>query len=202
MTSVAAALLGYLIGTLPTAQTLGRLWGVDLRRDGSGNPGANNARRLGGFGLAGIVLAVEAAKGAVAVLVGLALGGDVGAVTAGVGAVAGNVFNLWYRFQGGKGLGISAGVISTIWPPALAICLGVIVVTVIATRSSGLSTLATIAALNLIGVGWWAFDWPNGWGIVRTDLLIVLAIGITLVIWRKHWSDWVVKRSARQTLPG
>lgn len=198
MTTVAAALIGYLLGTLPTAQALGSLWGVDLRRDGSGNPGANNARRLGGFGLAGVVLGVEAAKGAVAVLAGLALAGDVGAVTAGVGAVAGNVYNLWYRFQGGKGLGIAAGVISTLWPSALIISLAVIALVVIITRSSGLATIATISSLNVIGLGWWLFDWPNGWGIVQTELLIFFAIGLTLIIWRKHWMDWVVKRRGLQ----
>ncbi len=197
MTPVVAALIGYLLGSLPTAQTLGRLWGVDLRREGSTNPGANNARRLGGFGLAGMVLVVEAGKGVAAVFAGQALGGDVAAVAAGVGAVAGNVFNLWYGFQGGKGLGISAGVIATIWPAALAICVGVIVVSVAVTRSSGLSTIATIAALDVAGVAWLVFDWPNAWGIVQTELLVLLSIGITVIIWRKHWMDWVIKRRAR-----
>lgn len=200
MMNAAAALIGYLIGSVPTAQTLGQFWGVDLRRDGSGNPGANNARRLGGLGLAGLVLAVEAAKGVGAVLIGQAVGGDIGAVAAGVGAVAGNVFNPWYRFQGGKGLGIAAGVLSTAWPAAVAICIGVIILAVVVTRSSGLSTLTTIAALNLLGLGWWMFDWPNAWGVGRSELLIILAIGITVLIWRKHWADWVVKRHARQSL--
>ncbi len=202
MTAVAAALIGYLLGTLPTAQALGSLWDVDLRREGSGNPGANNARRLGGLGLAGLVLGVEAAKGVAAVLLGFVLAGDAGAVTAGISAVAGNVYNVWYRFRGGKGLGISAGVLSTLWPPGFVICLAVIVLSVLITRSSGFSALATIATLNTIGVGWWLFDWPNGWGIAQPELLVVLAIGITVVIWRKHWTDWVIKRRALQTPRG
>lgn len=53
---------GYLIGSLPTADWLGRAAGVDLRRDGSGNPGANNARTLGGLGLGVRVLAMEVTK--------------------------------------------------------------------------------------------------------------------------------------------
>jgi len=47
--------------------------GVDLRRGGTGNPGPNNARRLGGLPLAFLVLVVEMAKGMTAVAAGLAL---------------------------------------------------------------------------------------------------------------------------------
>ena len=71
-----AALAGYAVGSVPTAVWLGRLWGVDLLGDGSGNPGANNARRLGGHTLAVLVLIIEITKGLVAVLVGLAIGGQ------------------------------------------------------------------------------------------------------------------------------
>jgi glycerol-3-phosphate acyltransferase PlsY len=63
-------LVGYLIGSVPTALWLGKLWGVDLRRGGTGNPGANNARRLGGNTLALLVLIVEITKGLLAVVVG------------------------------------------------------------------------------------------------------------------------------------
>lgn len=69
-------IVGYLIGSLPTAEWLGRLIGVDLRDEGSKNPGTNNALRLGGPALA-------------------ALGGDVGAVLAAIGAALGNVYNMY-----------------------------------------------------------------------------------------------------------
>ncbi len=45
-TAVGAAILGYLIGSLPTAEWLGKLVAIDIRRQGSMNPGANNALRL------------------------------------------------------------------------------------------------------------------------------------------------------------
>ena len=116
MNIVAAALAGYLIGSVPTAVWLGRLWGVDLLREGSGNPGTNNARRLGGYTLAVLVLIVEIGKGLAAVVVGLVIGGEAAALAAGVSAVAGNVCNVWLRFKGGKGLGICGGVILGLWP--------------------------------------------------------------------------------------
>ncbi|MDX1468649.1 MAG: glycerol-3-phosphate acyltransferase [Acidimicrobiia bacterium] len=202
MTEVASLVVGYLIGSIPTAQWLGSLWGVDLRREGSGNPGANNARRVGGMGLAGLVLIVEMTKGAGAALTGLAMAGDLGAVVAGLGAVAGNVYNPWYRLKGGKGLGITAGIIMALWPAALVLCVLVIVVAVAATRSSGLSALITIAALNVLGVAWWLLDLANAWGIGENGLLLVFAVGVAGLIWYRHWADWDVKRRALPTLPG
>lgn len=106
-----AATTGYLIGSIPTAGFIARLRGIDLRRQGSGNPGTNNALRTGGVILAISVLVVEAAKGYAAVLVANSMVDDWGAVVGGVAAVAGNVFNVWYGFSGGKGLGISLGVL-------------------------------------------------------------------------------------------
>lgn len=202
MMSAVGLISGYLIGSLPTALWLGSLWGVDLRREGSGNPGTNNARRVGGLGLAGLVLSFEMAKGAAAALAGIQIAGDLGGVAAGLGAVAGNVYNVWYRLNGGKGLGISAGVILALWPAALLICLAVIVTAVATTRSSGLSALFTIGALNILGVAWWIFDLPNGWGIAEIGLLAVLALGIAVLIWPKHWVDWDVKRGAPATPRG
>ena len=137
-----AAIVGYLVGSLPTANFLGRLWGVDLRSVGTRNPGANNARRLGGSGLAVAILAIELTKGVGAVIVGTALAGDVGAVAAGIGAVAGNVYNIWYRFNGGKGLAISLGVVGAAWPIVLAPVLLVMITTVVVKRSSGAAALA------------------------------------------------------------
>ena len=65
--------------------------------------------------LALLVLVVEIAKGLAAVVAGMNIAGETAALAAGLGAVTGNVYNVWYRFQGGKGLGISCG-----WSWALA----------------------------------------------------------------------------------
>jgi glycerol-3-phosphate acyltransferase PlsY len=184
-----SAVIGYLLGSLPTANAVARLWGVDLRSSGSGNPGANNARQLGGYPLAAAVLGLEVVKGIVAVWVGFALAGDGGAVASGVGAVAGNVYNIWYRFEGGKGLGIAAGVLLAAWPWALPILLGVLVVVVKATRSSGKATLAGLAACLALAILWWAMDLPAGWGVNPGPMLLYLAIGLTVVMLPKHLHD-------------
>lgn len=89
MTSALALVAGYLLGGVPTTDWLATRRGVDLRGRGSGNPGANNALRLGGRGLAATVLAVEIVKGIVCVGVGASVGGEGGMAVAGVGAALG-----------------------------------------------------------------------------------------------------------------
>ena len=192
-----AGLTGYFVGALPTAAPLGRVWGVHLRQDGSGNPGANNALRLGGPVLALTVLLIEIAKGLAAVRLGFAFEGEAGAVAAGIGAVAGNVYSVWYGFSGGKGLGISAGVLLATAPLLLLPAILVLIVVVAPTKSSGTATLGAIAALNAAAVTWWLAEWSTGWGIGSGPLLVVLSLGMTLVLWPRHHAD----RTVTEPLP-
>ena len=183
-----AIVAGYLIGSVPTAGFLGRLGGVDLRTQGSGNPGTANALKTSGPWLAALVLVVEAAKGYLAVSMGGWLGDETGAIAAGLGAVAGNVYNIWYRFQGGKGLGISLGILIALWPAVVLPVLGVIVLGVVISRSSGIASLLAVVGLVAMGVLWSRFGWPTG-GLAPGSRLIVLAAGMGALIFWKHWRD-------------
>lgn len=183
-----AALFGYLLGSLPTAGLLARSRGVDLRSQGSGNPGTANALRTSGPALAAAVLIVEAAKGYLAVAAGDWMADETGAVAAGLGAVAGNVYNVWYGFRGGKGLAITLGVLVYLWPVVLAPVLAVIAVGMLITRSSGVASLAAVAALVACSLLWPTLGWPTG-GLTSTGLLPVVAVGIGLLISWKHWRD-------------
>ncbi len=185
---VIAGAVGYLIGSIPTAMSLGRLRGVDLRKEGSGNPGTSNALRTVGWGLASAVLAVEAAKGYLAVTAGEWMADDAAAIAGGLGAVAGNVYNVWYRFEGGKGLGISFGVLAALWPAVLLPVGVVIFVGMRLSGSSGVAALATMVALVVMALLWWAYKWPTG-GMRPTGQLTVVALGISVIIVQKHWRD-------------
>lgn len=188
MTS-AAVLLGYLIGSIPSAVWLGLLWGVDLRRGGTGNPGANNARRLGGNGLALLVLVVEMGKGAGAVSIGLLVAGETGALLAGLGAVAGNVYNVWYRLRGGKGLGITGGVLLALWPAVFPLVVVTIALASALTRSTGIGTLVTEGFLIVAALAWEDVGLSNPWGLGDPGLLLPLVLGVCLIISPRHWRD-------------
>ena len=184
-----APIVGYLIGSLPTTNGIARLWGVDLRSGGTGNPGTNNARRLGGYGLAGIVLIVEVGKGVLAVFVGFQLGGDLGAALAGIGAVAGNVYKVWYRFRGGKGLGIAGGVLLAIWPLAFPIMVAVLVLATLVTGSSGQGALIALVGVLILSIVWTVIGWSTGWGASDTRVLILLSAGFGVTLAPKHLHD-------------
>ena len=106
---------GYLLGSLPFGLLLTRIAGLgDIRSIGSGNIGATNVLRTGRKGLAAATLLLDAAKGAVAVLIAQRLGGPDAALMAGLGAVLGHMFPVWLKFRGGKGMATVLGVLLTL----------------------------------------------------------------------------------------
>lgn len=189
-----AGLAGYLIGSTPTAGLIARRFGVDLRSEGSGNPGANNARVLGGMRLAAAVLVVEIAKGAAAVLVGISIAGSWGGLVAGLGALAGNVANVWYRFSGGQGLGISSGILLAAWPWLLPVVVGAIAGTAYATRSSARAAIAAMVALVAGAIISVVSGFPDGWGIGDPEVA-VLAIGMIAIVTPKQIGKLRSRRS-------
>src|SRR3954469_15745237 len=89
---------------------------VDLRESGSGNPGGLNAARVLGKKWGLLVIVMDAAKGALAGVVGLAMG-DPGAYAAGTGAIAGHCWPAYNGFRGGKGVAAAGGSFFTVFPP-------------------------------------------------------------------------------------
>lgn len=123
----AAVACAYLSGSVPFAWIVARTFaGVDIRKVGSGNVGATNVGRvLGKKGFAA-VFALDAAKGALPVLllppaVGLdAAGAERIAIACALAAVLGHMFPVFLRFRGGKGVATGAGVMGALLPlPAL-----------------------------------------------------------------------------------
>ena len=122
MTWLACALVGWLLGSIPTAYlVVKRRHGLDLHVEGSTNVGANNAYRTTGSRQVGVlVLMGDAAKGISAVFVGWWLGYPLGVPLfwsgslALLGAIAGHNYNPWLSLKaghlvGGKGLATAAG---------------------------------------------------------------------------------------------
>ncbi|MBM3529621.1 MAG: glycerol-3-phosphate 1-O-acyltransferase PlsY [Alphaproteobacteria bacterium] len=148
----AAALLaltvGYLLGSIPFGLILTRLAGAgDIRTVGSGNIGATNVLRTGRKGLAAATLLLDALKGAAAVLIMRRANGGDAALAAALGAVAGHMFPVWLRFQGGKGVATFIGALIAVSLPVAA-AFGVIWGAVAAlTRYSSLSALIACACV-------------------------------------------------------
>ena len=153
MMSALASLLfvscGYLIGSIPFAWLLARrLRGIDIRLIGSGNVGAANAYRATGPGVAVLVVALDLAKGACAVLIATRAGQGAGVQAAsGVAAVLGHVFPVWLGFRGGKGVATSCGVFAVLAPAATVLAGLVFVIAVWWTRYVSLGSLGAALVL-------------------------------------------------------
>lgn len=167
MRGVAAALGGYLAGTIPCADVVARLasgGATDLRREGSGNPGAVNAMAVLGKRWGWSILAADVAKGAMACAVGARVAGPAGAHVAGTAAVVGHCLPLWKGFRGGKGVAVSLGQCLATFPAYLPVDLGV-AWAVGRWRGRALpGTVAGSATWVAAGLLWWRRGWPNPWG--------------------------------------
>ena len=146
MTPIAWVLAAYFAGSIPTSYVVGKAFGVDLRREGSGNLGATNVYRTMGLRTAVPVGLVDVAKGwfpawAFPLLDGAAASGWAAAY--GAAAILGHTFSCWVRFRGGKGVATAAGAFLALSPLPL---LAALVVWVLVLAARGIVSLASIAA--------------------------------------------------------
>ena len=117
LTSLAAIVAAYLIGSLSFAVIISRFMGLnDPRSYGSGNPGATNVLRSGNKKAAILTLVFDALKGVVPVLAAQALAprfgwGEGTIAWVGVAAFLGHLWPVFFKFQGGKGVATAAGVL-------------------------------------------------------------------------------------------
>jgi acyl phosphate:glycerol-3-phosphate acyltransferase len=149
LTVVAVLIVAYLLGAIPFALLLTR-WGrgVDVRRVGSGNPGAANVWRSIGPALGLSVLVLDCAKGAAAVMIARAVGLDRETqALAGLAVVLGHVFPPWLRFHGGKGVAAAAGAFLIVSPIALGVAFVVFAIAVGITRYVSLGSILGAIAL-------------------------------------------------------
>lgn len=163
---VIIGVIAYLLGSVNSSIIVGKFYGIDIRKEGSGNAGLTNTLRTLGKKAAIVVLAGDILKGVVAILVARVLApvltktyymGEVpikvvndyielAMQVAGVAVILGHIFPIFYKFKGGKGVLTSITVLlMTEWQIGLA-CLIVFLVTVLATRYVSLgSTLGAIS---------------------------------------------------------
>lgn len=114
---LAAAIVGYLIGSLSFAVIVSRVMGLnDPRTFGSKNPGATNVLRSGSKGAAIATLLLDAAKGWLPVMLvkwyGKPYGLEEGTMAlVGLAAFVGHLYPVFFKFVGGKGVATALGVL-------------------------------------------------------------------------------------------
>lgn len=148
---VLAAVVGYLLGSANTSLIVGKFYGVDIRKHGSGNAGATNALRTLGKSAAVFVGIGDVLKGVIACLAGLYLAGDTGLMLGGLAAIIGHNWPVYFGFKGGKGIFTSFSVVLMMdWKLGLML-VGVFIVIVALTRYISLGSMTAAALFPVTG---------------------------------------------------
>ncbi|MFZ9964719.1 MAG: glycerol-3-phosphate 1-O-acyltransferase PlsY [Terrimicrobiaceae bacterium] len=189
MLYLASAFVAYFLGSIPWGYLAGKLNGVDLHKQGSGSTGATNALRVLGKSWGYTVFALDTLKGWLAVMAAFEIAARffdsspnemiTAGVVAAIFAVIGHSYPVWLRFQGGKGIATSAGIMLALFPwPVFASGLAVWLVLFYSTRYVSVASLGAAVALpTSSAVLWWLGDCDA----IRTGIAAAMCV---LAVWR------------------
>ncbi len=169
---------GYFIGNISPATLMGKAYGVDIHKEGSGNPGTTNVLRTLGKKAAAVTLLVDILKGAVPVLIGGFVLGDNGAIVCGSAAFLGHIWPVTQRFKGGKGIATGFGVLLAFdWRVGL-LCLACAALFMILTRRVSCGSIAAAVSLPVFMA-------------VFHSAYLVWALAVALIVLWRHRSNIV-----------
>jgi glycerol-3-phosphate acyltransferase PlsY len=115
-------IIGYLLGAISFAVIIARSKGVDIFKEGSGNPGATNIKRILGKRWGNVVFALDALKGFTSAGLPLMVYDDDRLAVIGlIAAILGHSFSVFLKFRGGKGVATTIGGLLALMYPALLI---------------------------------------------------------------------------------
>ena len=176
MKHLAVLIAAYLVGSIPSGLLVARSAGIqDIRQHGSGNIGATNVLRTLGWKYGLAVLTLDAAKGSCGVLLARWAGtGQVGQTLGGMAAMVGHLWPCTLRFQGGRGVATSLGLMLVLNPLVAVLSASVFIGVVAFTRyvSLGSMTAASSAVLLLILRG------------APAGQVLLCSLGAAAIVWR------------------
>lgn len=193
MSGLLAIVIAYLLGGIPFGFLLVKLThGTDVRESGSGNIGATNVLRTTGRAAGVATLALDIAKGFVAVWLAAKLTDDAPEWTslAALAVMAGHAFPVFLKFQGGKAVATFIGAFAYLTPLPLAAVLLLFVVTAAVTRY--------ISAASILA----AATFPFGvWMILHPPVQVTIAAFIAgaFIVYR-HKSNWSRLRAGTENV--
>jgi glycerol-3-phosphate acyltransferase PlsY len=175
LTNLLLVLLGYLSGSIPTGVLIGRAWGVDVRKVGSGNTGMANVLRAAGKWPAILTMGGDMFKGLVPVVVArLVTENDWVVAAVALAAVVGACYSIFLRFKGGKAVATGAGTSIGLAPVLGLVLFGVWWAVTLLSRYT---SLAAIAIMVVSPFAFWLTGQPAAY-------IAYTVLGGALVIWR------------------
>jgi glycerol-3-phosphate acyltransferase PlsY len=152
-----SALVGYLLGSVNFAVLVAKRHGIDILKEGSGNPGATNVKRVLGKGPGNLVFALDALKGAAGTYLPFLLADALSpgaprfeVLVAGLaGTLLGHCFSCFLGFKGGKGVASTIGGLLVLLPIPIVIGAALWAIAFYATRYVSVASLALGLSLPL-----------------------------------------------------
>jgi len=187
--------VSYLLGSIPFGYIIGKFYGKDITKEGSGNIGATNAFRLLGTGPGILAFILDLLKGTVAILIAYKLSyGQVSnlslyLIAAGACAILGHSFSIFMKFRGGKGVAVGLGVLLGLAPDIFIICAlwAVLVIAITRYVSAASITGATLATFLMF-----LFGKP------QTLFFFLLAVNILIIIKHKDNITRIINGTERK----
>lgn len=147
MQYVLVLLAAYLIGSISFAILIASSRGVDIRSEGSGNPGTSNVMRILGRKLAVVVLVGDALKGAVAAAIGAIVIDQTWGWIALLVAVVGHSLPVWHGFRGGRSVATAVGGIIYLAPVVGLVIALVWIVILVVWKTASVASLTAMVLL-------------------------------------------------------
>ena len=177
---VAVILLSYLLGSLSWGYMLLR-WrlGMDVRDFGSGRTGMSNVLRTGGGKAAAVVLALDIAKGVLAVIMAREIvGSHIAEVAAALIALVGHNWPVFLGFRGGRGILTALGGLSMMTPVPALVATVIFLLTAFGSRYISLGSIVGVlaGAASLVGLalaGWYS-----------TTYMLFAGAAAAMIIWQ------------------
>jgi glycerol-3-phosphate acyltransferase PlsY len=159
-----AVIIGYLLGSFPTAVIVSRIRkGIDIRDVDIGNMGGGSVLRQVGTVEGAFVIVVDMAKGAAAIGIAQALGvAEIWVLAAGFTAVLGHIFPVYVGFKGGQGVATIMGIFFVLSPVVMALLFGVWGIILFSTLRSFKKNLFLLVCIisPLLPLFLWLFHYP------------------------------------------
>ncbi|MGX9891715.1 glycerol-3-phosphate 1-O-acyltransferase PlsY [Wolbachia endosymbiont of Protocalliphora sialia] len=170
--------LSYILGSIPFSLIIAKINGINLREVGSGNIGATNVARTGNKFLAAIALFLDTSKGFIAVYTAQQFcdNNDFYIYVSAILAVLGHMFPIWLRFNGGKGVATTLGVLIAL---NISIALAFVFVWLIVFFIFRYSSLASLAATAAAVIASFFF---------QKELFLIL-LTVAILIFLKHYKN-------------
>ena len=170
---IVPVVVAYLLGNISPSIILGKIHGIDIKKEGSGNAGTTNALRVLGKKAALITLVIDIGKGVLAVIIGRLVGGAAVGYICALAVFCGHIWPCFYSFKGGKGVATAFGALLSVnWMLGLA---------ALAVVAAGLALTQRMSVGSLLG----AITFPILCWLLEPDFIWIGSV-MALIVLIKH----------------